>query len=247
LHAQILNADRYNVAVDSLKPFKALVDLGFSLNKQNTLLFSFDTKLDLSYSKPQNLWVLAGQFKLFRSGSRNLLNGGFAHARSRFFRQHWVHPEFFAQAQLDDVRGMELRLLAGGNARFVLKDYDKGHFHFGLGLFYELERWSYSGVPSERRPATTTPKINHFVKVNSYLSLTQTFRKLIVLQLTAYWQFRPDSFVRYPRLSADGRLSILLSKHLQFTVQYNVFYDSLPVVPIDRLYFSVVNKLTFTF
>ena len=247
LNAQILNADRYEVTVDTLKPFKALLDIGFSLNKQTNLLFSLDNKIDLSYAKGQNLWVFVGQFKLFRSGSRDLLNGGFAHARSRFFKRHWVHPEFLAQYQLDGIRGMEWRILAGSNARFVIKEYEEGRFHLGLGALYEIERWNYSGVPAERLPAETDPIVNHFVKINSYLSLTQTFYKILVLQITTYLQFRPDSFIRYPRLSVDGRLGIALGKHVQFTIQYNFFYDSLPVVPIEQLYFSVVNKVTFTF
>lgn len=245
--AQILNADRYEVSIDSLQPFKMLVDLGFSINKQNSLIFSLDSKLDLSYAKKQNLWVLVGQFKLFRSGSNNLLNGGFAHARSRFFRANWVHPECFVQYQADGIRGMELRLLAGSNLRFTLKEYEDGRFHAGLGAMYELEHWNYSGVPAERLPTQTTLLVNHFVKLNSYLSFTQTFQKLLTLQLTTYLQLRPDSFIRYPRFSVDGRLGILLGKHIQFTVQYSIFYDSLPVVPIDQLYFSVVNKLTFSF
>ena len=245
--AQILNADRYEVTIDSTKPFKALLDIGFSINKQNTLLFSLDSKVDLSYAKKQNLWVLVGQFKLFRSGSKNLLNGGFAHARTRFFREHWIHPELFAQYQLDGVRGMEVRLLGGANARFTLQEYEQGRFHLGLGAMYELEKWNYSGVPAERLPATTEPVVNHFIKVNSYLSFTQQFNKILLLQVTAYLQFRPDSFILYPRLSVDGRLGVVLGKHVQFTVKYTIFHDSLPVVPIDQLFFTVVNKLTFTF
>ena len=244
---QILNADRYTMSVDSLHPFKALIDIGFSINKQNSLIFSLNNRLDLSYNKGQNLWVLVGQFKLFRSGSKNLLNGGFAHARSRFFKKHWVHPECFVQYQLDGIRGMELRLLVGSNARFILKEYKDGRFHLGAGAMYELERWNFSGVPSNRLPISTPLITNHFIKINSYLSLTQTFQKILLLQITAYAQFRPDSFINYPRFSADGRLGIAFNKHVQFTIQYNLFYDSLPVVPIDRLYFSIINKLTFSF
>ncbi|MGH1335181.1 MAG: hypothetical protein ACRBFS_03570 [Aureispira sp.] len=245
--AQILNADRYEVSTDSLRPFKAIIDIGFSINKQSSLIFSLNNRLDLSYNKGQNLWVLVGQFKLFRSGSKNLLHGGFAHARSRFFKKHWVHPECFAQYQLDGIRGMNLRFLVGSNARFTIKEYEDGRFHLGLGAMYEFEHWNYSGVPTDRLPLSTPLVSNHFIKINSYLSLTQTFQKILLLQITAYVQFRPDSFIRYPRLFADGRLGITLSKHVQFTIQYHLFYDSLPVVPIDRLYFSIINKLTFTF
>lgn len=247
-HAQILNADRYGSKVDSLHNFKALFDVGFNLQKQTTIIYSLNARVDLSYYYKESLFVLIGNFKLFRTGSTNILNGGFAHTRIRFFKNHWIHPEFFGQYQLDGVRGMEQRILGGGNGRFIIKQYPKGHLHFGLGLMYEYEQWNYKAVPSSISVADRNQLIkNHFVKLNSYISFTQQIKKVATIQLTAYFQARPDRFFVFPRIALDGRLTFKITKHILFSVRYNLFYDALPPVPIDQLYFSFVNKLSFTF
>lgn len=245
--AQILNADRYGAKVDSIQNFKVLFDIGFSIRKQVDLLFALDSKLDLSYYKKRSLFVCVGNFKLFRSGSTNILNGGYAHTRIRVLKDHWLHPEFFGQYQLDGVRGMENRVLGGSNLRFILTEYQKGHLHCGLGAMYEFERWNFNAVPSALRPAEWNPIEMHFIKLNVYISYTQRIQKIAYLQATAYFQTRPDAYFKHPRFSLNGKLSFQFTKNILFSVLYNLFYDDLPIVPIDKLYFSIVNKLTFSF
>ncbi len=245
--AQILNADSYGSKVDSVHSFKGLFDIGFNIQQQVNLIFSFNTRIDLSYYYKQSLFVLVGKFGLFRSGSKNILNGGFAHTRLRFLKDNWIHPEFFGQYQLDGIRGMEQRVLGGGNLRFILKEYDKGHLHLGVGVMYEYERWNYSAVPSSVVIVDNTPVENHFVKLNLYLSFTQKIKEIAYFQVTAYFQARPDSYFISPRVSLNGAITFNITKHIHFSVRYNLFYDALPPVPIDELYYSFLNKLTFTF
>ncbi|BDS11802.1 DUF481 domain-containing protein [Aureispira anguillae] len=247
LSAQILNADRYGSKVDSVQTFKALFDIGFSIRKQVDLLFSLDSRLDLSYYYKRSLFVVVGNFKLFRSGSTNILNGGFAHTRIRLLKDNWIHPEFFGQYQLDGIRGMENRVLGGGNLRFILTKYDEGHLHCGLGAMYEFERWNYKAVPAASRPIDQIPIENHFLKLNFYISYTQKIKQIAYLQITAYFQTRPDAYFIHPRVSINGKMTFKFTKNIHFAILYNLFYDNLPPVPIDELYFSVVNKLTFTF
>jgi len=247
LSAQILNADRFGGQLDSTTSFKALFDIGFSLQKQVDLLFSLDGKLDLSYFHKSTLFVLVGNFKLFRSGSTNLLNGGFAHARVRVLKKNWIHPEFFGQYQLDGILGMETRILGGGNLRFILTEDKKTHLHFGLGAMYEFERWNYSAIPSTFTITDDTPVLNHYIKLNCYLSYTQKIKDIADFQITAYFQARPDRFVLYPRISFNGKMTFKFTKNIHFAIVYNVYYDALPPVPIAPLYFSFINKLTFSF
>lgn len=247
ISAQILNADRFGAKLDSTNTFKALFDIGFTIQKQVDLIFSLDSKLDLSYFYKRSLFVLIGNFKLFRSGSTNILNGGFAHARTRIIKDNWVHPEFFGQYQLDGIRGMENRVLGGGNLRFILTEYDDGHLHLGLGTMYEFERWNYSAVPSSITIVDETPIINHYVKLNFYLSYTQKIKDIAFFQVTAYFQARPDRFILYPRISLNGKMTFKFTKNIHFAIIYNLFHDALPPVPIDKLYFSFINKLTFNF
>lgn len=245
--AQILNADSYGSKVDSTHHFKGLIDFSFTLRKQVDIILSFGSKADFSYYYRQSLFVITGNFNLIRSGNQDLLNSGFAHTRIRFKKDNWLHPELFGQYQLDGVRGMERRVLVGGNLRFIIKEYEKGHLHFGAGTMYEYEKWNYTAVPSTITVLDKTPVQNHFVKMNLYLSYTQKIKKIAYFQVTAFFQTRPDSYFVYPRLSVNGMITFNFSKHIHFSIRYDVFYDALPVVPIDNLYFSVTNKLSFTF
>jgi len=247
LSAQLLNADSYGSKVDSVHHFKALFDIGLNIQKQVDVVFSFNTKVDLSYYYKESLFVLVGKFGLFRSGSENILNGGFAHSRIRLAKNNWIHPEFFGQYQLDGVRGMEQRTLGGGNLRFIIKEYDKGRLHTGIGVMYEYERWNYTGVPSSVVVLDKTPIENHFVKLNVYVSFTQKIKDIAKFQITAYFQARPDSYFISPRVALNGALTFNFTKHIHFSVRYNLFYDALPPVPIDQLYYSFINKLSFTF
>lgn len=246
-NAQILNADRLGTKVDSVHTFKALFDIGFNIQKQVDIILSLDTKVDLSYYYKQSLFVLIGNFKLFRSGLVNILNGGYAHTRLRFAQHNWIHPEFFGQFQADQIRGMEQRGLGGGNLRFIIKEYDKGHLNFGLGLMYEYEHWNFSAVPSTIIILDKTPIHNHYIKLNAYLSYTQTIKELLTFQITAYFQSRPDSYFIAPRLSVTGSTTINFTKNISFAIFYNIYYDSAPPVPIDKLFFTITNKLVFTF
>lgn len=233
--------------VDSTHAFKAAFNVGFTIQKQVDILYSFNTNIDMSYLHKQSLFVIVGNFNLFRSGSVNILNGGFAHTRARFFTNFWVHPEFFAQYQADGIRGMEQRVLGGGNLRFVIKEYDKGHLHTGVGVMYEYERWNYSAVPSKVLVSDRNPIDNHYVKLNVYLSFTQRIKEVAYFQITAYFQTRPDAYFIVPRVSVNGSMVFNITKHIKFSVNYNLFYDAKPVVPIDQLYFSVINTLGFVF
>jgi hypothetical protein len=246
-YTQILNADAFGTPVDSSHAFKAVIDFGMELNKQNSLILSFDTKADLSYWFKNNVLISTSQFSLFRSGSQNLINGGFSHLRFRLRQDLWIHPEIFTQYQLDGIRGMTERFLVGGNLRFRLKEYDKGAFYIGAGGMYEYECWNYDGVPDNIVIVDKTPIQNHFGKFNLYLSYRQKLGKLADINSILYFQTRLDSYFFSPRISTDIQLTFNISKHLSFAMQYNVFFDAAPVVPIYNWYYSMINKIVFTF
>lgn len=243
--AQILNADRLGSQVDSTNTFRGLFDFGMNINKQIDLIVSFDTKLDLSYWFKRNVLMLVGKFNLFRTGSENLINGGYAHLRLRILHDHWIHPEVFGQYQQDGVRGMETRILGGLNTRYKLVEYDKGHVHLGFGAMYEFERWNYSGVPSNIVVLDDTPIENHYIKLNLYASYLQQVGKVMNIQTIMYLQSRPDSQIIYPRFSGNVLLSFNITKHIQISMKYSMFYDAKPVVPVPNLNFAMVNKIRF--
>ncbi len=247
LKSQILNADGFGTVVDSANRWKGHVDFGMQLNKQTSLIVSFDTRADLSHWWRGNVMMLAGRFMLFRTGSQNLVNGGYGHYRFRV-QKHWrLHPEFFTQYQLDGIRGMEERILGGVNLRWRIFEKEKLSLFVVLGAMYENERWNYSGVPDTVFIADDTPIRNHLIKLNSHITYKHQLNELADIYVVGYVQAQPNEQILSPRLSADFRLNFNLNKNISFSVRYTLNYDAAPVVPINKLYYLMINKLVFRF
>ena len=157
--------------------------------------------------------------------------------------------DFFGQEEYDSQAMAYLERFAIGEKHhgFILKEYNKGHLHLGLGGMYEYERWNFTAVPSSVIVLDNTPVQNHYFKMNLYISYTQKIKEIVYFQMATFFQTRPDSYFIYPRLSVNGMITLNFTKHIHFSIRYDVFYDALPVVPIDNLYFSFTNKLSFTF
>lgn len=245
--AQILNADGFGTIVDSSNRWKGHIDFGMQLNKQTDLLISFDTRADVSHWWRGNVMMLAGKFALFRTGSQNLINGGYGHYRFRFQRDWRVHPECFAQYQLDGVRGMQERILAGSNLRWRILEGKKVYLFMGLGMMYEKEFWDYSGVEDTIFIPDDSPIRNQLLKMNSYLTYKHQIHEYADLYIVCYAQSPINSNFNTPRLSGDFRLNFNLNKHIGFSIRYTVNYDASPAVPINKLYYSMINKLVFRF
>lgn len=250
LFGQILNTDAFETGVDTTRALHLKWDLGFNLIKQQTLLLAFDTELNTAWATPRNMLMLIGHFNFFRTGKQNLLNGGYGHLRWRYLGHRRLQPEVFAQYQMDAVRGMLHRGLAGSNLRMHLWEspQGKGRFDLGLGAMYEYEHWNYSGVPAGTPiPPNAEPIKNHFIKFNSYLAYNQKVKEFFAIQAMIYFQARPDSYFRYPRLSGDLSFQFKLSKHIALAVEWKLLYDALPPVPVTKMLYTVMNKLSFHF
>ena len=246
LEGQILNTDAILRSVDSTKRFYSIVDFGLNLNKQNTLLISLDSKADFSFRFKQNTIISSSSFALYKTGSVNLVNGGYSHLRIRILENYKIQPEFFLQYQLDGIRGMEERILSGLNCRIKFLDKNKISLFSGLGLMYEFENWNYSGIRPDAVPGTENVR-NSFLKLNSYISFRQKLSEYIVSNFVMYLQTRTDSYFVVPRISSDAQITFKLNRHISFSMRYNIFYDAAPPVPTFNWFYSIVNKIVFNF
>lgn len=246
IKGQILNTDAILRSVDSTKRFYSIIDFGFNLNKQNTLLISLDSKADFSIRIKQNTIISSSSFALYKTGSVNLVNGGYSHLRFRMLENSKVQPELFFQYQLDGIRGMEERILSGLNCRIRFLEKSKISLFSGLGLMYEYENWNFSGIRPDALPGTKNVQ-NSYLKLNSYISFRQKLSEYVVSNFVLYFQTRPDSYFVVPRISSDAQITFKLNKNISFSMRYNLFYDAAPPVPIYNWYYSVINKIVFNF
>ena len=244
--AQILHADGFGRPVDSTHHFKGALDAGMSINKQSNVMVSFDAKGDLSYWHLNNVLISTNAYSLFRTGSKNLINGGFSHLRYRLHIHKKIQPEFFAQYQLDNIRGMKERLLTGSNLRYRIVENQKAAVFASLGAMYEFEKWDYSGIRPDATPKPDTIR-NHFIKLNAYVSYRQKFNENVNMNLIFYFQSRPDSYFIVPRVSAEAHFNFKVSKHIALALHANLYYDAAPPVPIYNLYYTFVNRFIVTF
>lgn len=244
--AQILHADGFGRPVDSTHHFKGALDAGMSINKQNSVIVSFDAKGDLSYWHLNNVLICTNAYALFSTGSKSLINGGFSHLRYRMHIHKKLQPEFFAQYQLDNIRGMKERLLTGSNLRYKIVENKNAAIFASLGAMYEFEKWDYSGIRPDATPKPDTIR-NHFIKLNSYVSYRQKFNENVNMNLIFYFQSRPDSYFIVPRVSAEAHFNFKVSKHIALVLHANLFYDAAPPVPIYKLYYTFINRFVVTF
>ncbi|MEO1437464.1 MAG: hypothetical protein AAFV80_18120, partial [Bacteroidota bacterium] len=123
--AQILNADRFGVQVDSAKRFAGDIQVNFSFNQHQTPITQLGTSADLSYLVGKSLFMLTNRHSLLRVNGEAVFNVGFTHFRYRYqLSAHWV-PELFAQFQVEELRGLERRLLLGANLKYKVIEEEK--------------------------------------------------------------------------------------------------------------------------
>ena len=122
---QILNADQFGKDVADSSRFHGDFKFGFDINntKRSPYRFLYVSRIKLFIPSRTNHFC--GKLRSIKSGSDKLLNGGYGHLRFRAFTQIKWNPELFVQYQLDEVRGLEERILAGANLRYVI--YEKDH------------------------------------------------------------------------------------------------------------------------
>jgi hypothetical protein len=247
--SQVINADR-NITSDSLHPKKPKVFLGISASadKQKKNLVDVSSSADFSFFLPaRHVAVLLMRNDLTTNGSDIIQNAGMFHLRCRDNDSRRIYPEAFLQFQWNGVLGMEGRTLIGGNARWKIVHENDHDLFMGLGLMSENEAWNFNGVPQERIPISKPERItvnrlrlNHYIKWAWKLSSKFDFVIFNFLQA-------PSSALHYPRIASNASVNFNPISFLGFSVVLDSMYDTRPVVPIDKYYYSLKANVNFNF
>lgn len=119
--------------------------------------------------------------------------------------------------------------------------------YFGIGSLYEFERWNYSGVPDDFLPIDQSAIEVNRLRGNSYVSFKHSFGDLFDLDISAYFQPNLSDFFKNHRLASSFELTYNITKYIGLRLLYQNIYDSVPLVPIDKLYNDVNFGLTISF
>lgn len=243
-YSQVLDADRVDHIDSTEKRLNLLIGLNGSADKQKKNLVDGSTVLDISYRLKRNyLSIFKGNFDFTTNGNELLQNSGYFHFRLRDNDSRLLSPEFFMQFQWNGALGMEGRKLIGANYRWMVLDNTiKNDLFFGLGLMYEEENWNYKGVKNIQDISLYSDTLTKKIRINQYTKCAFNIKKNVDLVLSNFIQFNIKDLVN-PRISSNAGLSFKISRHFEFSLNYESMYDFSPVVPIDKYIYSIKGQL----
>ncbi|MCX6205728.1 MAG: DUF481 domain-containing protein [Bacteroidetes bacterium] len=242
IKGQIINIDKSDTADYNKKAqFNFNFSTGLEVDKQQTTLWDATNTAEMMLQKNKDLLLFAASYRFTYNGPEDILNAGYFHLRYRSHYKDKFQPEPFLQYQWDNKRGLEMRYLGGANIRYNMWKGDKLEFNAGLGLMYEVERWNYDGVDTNKVILDKTPITNKYIKLNSYVRMDWKPNSNNDIAINVFFQTRPDSF--HPRIAPHIQWNINAGKHVGFSISYSGMYDESPVVPIHNFYFSLSNSI----
>lgn len=244
---QILNAEAFQSQNEPLEKWRGQTAFGINLDKQQALVYSVFTDVDAALRIKTKSLLTASRVRVSGTGDNLLLNGGFVHLRLRDNTGKLLLLEHYTQYQWDGVRGLKNRYLLGSNVRQLLQHDSLGSLYAGFGAFYEFEQWGFGAVPSDRRPIVLDDRNVNLLKFNAYIRFFRKIAPNLRVGTTFYYQARPEYFFDDYRLAGNLELIFQVSKNLEFRVNYEGIYDTQPIVPIDKFYFTLSNRFVFRF
>ncbi len=234
--AQILNIEKARLDNDSTERLVGNVGASFSLQRRNTRVMSSRITFNASYTSKKQTYISIGNWHWIKIEEADFVSDGYLHFRANFNREKTFSYEVFAQGQYDLIRGMNHRYLVGANLRLDIHESNKFNLSTGLGLMEEWESWT-----AEDNTVHTA-----LLKINYYLAAQIQFSPIVSFNIGGYYQAKPTTLDE-PRITADASINVKVTKRLSFSSHYSLIYDAAPVVPIDRLVYTWVSGVNYSF
>lgn len=246
--AQIIYSESFVLTPpDSTQPYRGSVSGSFMSQKQKDIFFQLNQRADFAMRIKHASIILANNFDIIRNGNQTVLSGGFAYAKLRRFVERNIMPEYFAQYQWFDIRGLDQRMVLGSNLRFKILHTKTDAFYVATGAMLEYEKWNYNAVPEHRLPVSRTPQEVLAPKWNIYASFDHDLTKNILLDAGFYYQTRMLPAFEYTRIANHLRIGWKVNKHIMLSGVIRVIYEYKPIVPVDPWWYRVSNELTYRF
>ena len=236
--SQILNIekDRQEIQKTDSMVWRGNFVLAFDLTKQQNTVLQIDNDDYLLLLTPKHAYIWIGHINLIKSQGENVISEGYFHHRINFWKDKKLSYEVFAQYQYNETRGLINRGLLGATPRLTLHASDKLDFAIGTGAMYEWEEWKLE----ENYALTRLFKSTNYINVHA--KLTENTELIFI----TYYQARFDRFF-HPRISGDANIRIKLAKHISFNLHYMPYYDSEPLIPINKWNYELTSGLGIQF
>lgn len=247
VQSQILFSESFVVLLDSTRKFKGSFTPEVKIQTQKELLVEISSLTDLVFRIKNNSLLVAQKFELTAFGGERALESGFLFLKWKANKEKRWMPEFYSQVQWVNGLGLNFKSATGINLRHAFFRAKQRGLFWGVGGFYEYEKWNYNGVNEALLPLDQSPiKVNSW-KANFYLNYKKWFADKFFLDLGIYYQARFGQLFKTPRIAFSTEFSWQITRYLQLLTRYQPIYDVQPVVPINKWFhqFSTTFSLSF--
>ncbi|NND95633.1 MAG: DUF481 domain-containing protein [Flavobacteriales bacterium] len=242
--AQILRINKVSLMADSVERVSGYVALDANLNNGNSTaeeqitFTSIRGTADLSYTSEKHVYFIISDARYFKSTGGPLQSTGYTHLRSILLNNNRLSYELFGQAQYDEGRNLNRRLLAGGGLRFRLLE----ELAIGTGIMQEFELWE---LPGEEGIFTD----RNLTKSTSYISGRVKFSEYVTATITGYYQTGFDRSIdgMRNRVSGDASVDIKIASKFDFNLRYTLSYDERPIIPLSKTVYVLGTGVKYSF
>jgi hypothetical protein len=245
VHAQIINIDKVDTTAYIQKAiWDGSFSSGLEIDKQKATLYDASNFLDASLQKYHELYIFSASERFTYNGPQDILNTGYLHLRWRHDYKEQLHPETYVQYQWDSKIGLLSRIVAGGNIRYNFWHRKRWEMTFATGLMYENELWDYAAVDSSKVPPNPVNIRTSLIKSNSYIKWEGKVTSNSNIAIALFYQGSFNDFFE-PRIATNLSFDVNISTHFSLGLKYAGVYNSNPVVPIFKFYYSLSNSITY--
>ncbi|MBS1510935.1 MAG: DUF481 domain-containing protein [Bacteroidetes bacterium] len=247
-HAQILTIDQTDTSDYKHKTVtQGELSIALEGDKQQKLLLDATNTFNYQLQNYKNLLIFSSSYRFTYNGGQDFLNAGHLHLRWRHDYKNTWQPESFVQYQWDGARGMVRRFLAGENVRYGVWHKHEWELSAASGLMYETETWNFTAVDSALKPIIQNQQVTELLKSNNYVKIEGKLSPNTIFSFINFYQTPFNDLFRAFRLASSIRFEVGAGKHFDFTMAFSSLYDSKPVVPITKFYYSFSNGIAYKF
>ncbi len=232
--SQVVNIESQRLQSDSTGWLGgAGADFSYTDNGNQTISASAFSQIE--YKAKKELWLILGEYSLFKGNGEDFINSSFGHLRYNRKFGKVLRWEAFTQLQYNEVTKINVRFLLGTGPRFKLMDKKKLKIYTASLYMFEYEE-----------EADEFRTIHRQHRSSSYLTFTFTPTENISLISTTYYQ-PLFTFIGDYRILNQETIGVDLGKHFTISLKWNFLFDSRPVEGVPNRIISLNTGIEFIF
>ena len=232
--AQIVNIESARMHTDSLG-MMGEINTDFSLIKNSQQIFSADLSAHLQYKTKKDLYLFVGSYGYLKGDGDALIDNTFFHFRYNRKLNKWLRWEAFTQLQKNTINKIDSRFLIGTGPRNKIIERKFIKMYIASLIMYEYQK------------DKTDPAVIHKdIRNSSYISLV--LKPVINLEIvtTTFYQPLYKDIADY-RILNQVKIKIIAGKHFGVSLNWSYLFDSMPVVGIPKVSYSLSSGLGYEF